>query len=56
LAGFRQVRALMALHPEGAWEDVGGYSADSLRLIDAMIAEAARGDGTTVRQYLLANC
>ena len=56
LAGFRQVRALMPLHPEGASEDVGGYSAELLRSIDSMIAEAARGDGTTVRQYLRANC
>jgi hypothetical protein len=46
----------MPLHPEGALEDVGGFSADLLRSIDAMIAEAARGDGTTVRQHLLANC
>jgi hypothetical protein len=56
LAGFRQVRALMPLHPDGASEDVGGYSAELLRSIDSMIAEAARGDGTTVRQYLRANC
>jgi hypothetical protein len=56
LAGYRQVRALMPLHPEGASEDVGGYDAGSLHFIDGMIAEAARGDGTTVRQYLLANC
>ena len=28
----------------------------SLRATDQMIAEAARGDGTTVRQHLLANC
>jgi hypothetical protein len=56
LAGFRQVRALMPLHPEGASEDVGGYDARSLRFTDQMIAEAARGDGTNVRQFLLANC
>jgi hypothetical protein len=56
LAGFRQVRALMPLHPEGASEDVGGYDAGSLRFTDQMIAEAARGDGTNVRQFLLANC
>ena len=56
LAGFRHVRALMPLHPDGASEDVGGYSAELLRSIDNMIAEAARGDGTTVRQYLRANC
>lgn len=56
LAGFRQVRTLMPLHPDGASEDVGGYDDSSLRFIDQMIAEAARGDGTNVRQFLLANC
>ena len=56
LAGFRQVRALMPLHPEGASEDVGGYDDSSLRFIDRMIAEAERGDGTNVRRFLLANC
>jgi hypothetical protein len=56
LAGYRQIRALMPLHPEGALEDVGGYDDSALRAIDGMIAEAARGDGTTVRQYLRANC
>jgi len=56
LTGYRQVRALMPLHPEGASEDVGGFSAGSLRFVDEMIAEAARGDGTNVRQHLRANC
>ena len=56
LAGFRQVRTLMPLHPDGTSEDVGGYDDSSLRFIDQMIAEAARGDGTNVRQFLLANC
>jgi hypothetical protein len=56
VAGFRRIRALMPLHPEGASEDVGGYDAGTLRFFDQMIAEAARGDGTTVRQYLRANC
>jgi hypothetical protein len=56
LAGFRHVRALMPLHPEGASEDVGGYDAGTLRFFDQMIAEAARGDGTDVRQFLRANC
>jgi hypothetical protein len=56
LAGFRRVRALMPLHPDGASEDVGGFSSESLRFIDRMIAEAERGDGTNVRQFLLANC
>jgi hypothetical protein len=56
LAGFRRVRALMPLHPEGASEDVGGYDAGTLRFFDQMIAEAERGDGTNVRQFLRANC
>jgi hypothetical protein len=56
LAGFRQVRALMPLHSEGASEDVGGYDAGTLRSFDQMIAGAERGDGTDVRRFLQANC
>jgi hypothetical protein len=56
LAGFRRVRALMPLHPEGAPEEAGGYDAGSLRYFDELIAEAARGEAATVRQYLGPNC
>jgi hypothetical protein len=56
LAGFRQVRALMPLHPEGASEDAGGYDAGTLSFFDQMIVEAERGDGTNVRQFIRANC
>lgn len=56
LVGIRKLRTLMPLHPQGAPEEVGGYDESSLRATDRMIAEAARGDGRTVRQHLLANC
>jgi hypothetical protein len=56
LEGIRGIRALMWPHPEGAPEDVGGYDESSLSYMDALIAKAARGDGSQVREYLAANC
>ncbi|MGH3043014.1 MAG: hypothetical protein ACRDNG_14985 [Gaiellaceae bacterium] len=56
LAGFRQVQALMPLHPEGAPEEAGGYDAGLLRYFDTLIADAEQGDASTARQYLPANC
>ena len=56
LAGFRRVRALMPLHPEGALEDVGGFDQSSLDFYDRLIAEAEQGNGRLVRQDLRANC
>jgi hypothetical protein len=54
--GMHRLRTLMPLHPEGALEDVGGYSQQSLDLYDGWVAAAARGDGTELRQFLRANC
>lgn len=56
ISGFKQVRALMPLHPAGAPEEVGGFDVSSLRAYDQIIADMGRADPTRVEQYLTANC
>ena len=55
-AEIAHVRSLLPVHPAGAPEEAGGYSLDSLRLYDRIIAEQGAGRSAQTEQYLRANC